>query len=95
MLRDRLRGLRGALDRAGVDDGDGQPGQAFAECLRLLATGVGEVDTRGPARQQWPGLRGHRMTGEHQAGGLRVLGFGLGIGLRLIGHSPEFYRRAP
>ena len=64
----RLCGLRGALDRAGVDHRHRQPGQPFAEGLGLLAPLVGEVDAGGPAREQRAGLRGDGVAGQHQPG---------------------------
>src|SRR5205085_6551033 len=41
---DEARGVHGALEGAGVRDGDLLAGQALAETPRLLAPGVGEED---------------------------------------------------
>jgi len=92
VLCDRFGGLGGALDRAGVDDGDGQAGQPFAESLGLIAANVGEVDAGRTTREQRPGLCGHRMPGQDQPRRRGVLGYWLKlrIGLGLVGQSREF-----
>ena len=76
VVRDRLSGLGGPLDWAGVHRSDRELRQPAPECLGLAAPLVGEVDTRLAPREQRPGLGGHRVAGQNQTGRRRPGGVG-------------------
>ena len=66
------RGLRGALDRARVDDADGRAGEPLGHGVGLRPAFVGEIDAGHPPRQHSAGVRGDGVTHENEArvGGL-------------------------